>query len=126
MKKGFTLVEVVIATALLIMALTLFLGTFVQAKRSAVISDDRMVAIHNARVGMESLLTNAYNAAQLNTGSRTSVMYGVTNYYSVAIVTQNPGIVVKNVYLTNRWVNKWTRMTGTVSLAGSISTEFHP
>ncbi len=48
-KAAFTLVEVVIATALLIMVLALFLGTFVSAKRSAVISDNRMAAIENAR-----------------------------------------------------------------------------
>lgn len=123
--KGFTLVETVIATALLILSLALFLGTFVQARRSAAIADHRLDAVNNARLGMENLLACKYASTQLNSGSRTSVVAGVTNYYSVSVVTQTPGIVVKNIALTNRWVNPMTRATSTVSLAVSMSEEFH-
>ena len=126
MSKGsFTLVEVVVGTALLIMAFALFLGSFVSAKRSAVISDNRMDAVHNARMAMETFLSYPYASTQLNTGARTSVISGVTNYCYIVIVTQDPGIVVKNIYVTNRWVNPVTRMTSTVSLAVSMSEEFH-
>ena len=58
--SAFTLVEVVIATALLIMTLALFLNSFVSAKRSAVISNNRMQAIQNARSNMEILVSSAY------------------------------------------------------------------
>ena len=135
MSRGaFTLVEVAIATALLVIALALFLSTFVSAKRSAVIADNRMDAVHNARMAMETLLSYKYAAAQLNVGSRTivatSIVSGVTNYstnyYSVAIVTQNPGIVVKNIYVTNSWINPGTKITSTVSLVGSVSPQLHP
>ena len=120
------MVEVVVATSLLILSLALFLGTFVQAKRSVVISDNRMDAVNSARMTMETLLSYKYAATQLNPdGAKTSVVAGVTNYYYVASVTQNPGIVVKNIYVTNRWVNPATRMTSTVSLAVSMSEEFH-
>ncbi len=125
MKNGLTLVEVAIATALLIIALALFAGTFVQAKRSAVIADNRMDAVHNARVALETFLSYPYASTQLDTGARTMVVSGVTNYCSVTIVTQNPGILVKNIYVTNRWVNPLTQMTSTVSLAVSMSQEFH-
>jgi len=125
MKNGFTLVEVMIATALLIVALSMFLGTFVQAKLSAVVADNRMDAVHSARMAMETFLSYPYASTQLNTGPSISVVSGVTNYCYISVVTQNPGIVVKNIYVTNRWVNPATRMTSTVSLAVSMSEEFH-
>jgi len=126
MNKGaFTLVEVVIATALMILGLAVFLGTFVSAKRSAAISENRMDAVNDARIGMETLLSYKYASTQLNAGARMSVVNGVTNYYYVTIVTQTPGIVVKNINLTNFYINPVNRMTSTVSLAGSMSEEFH-
>ena len=131
MSRGaFTLVEVVIATALLIMALALFVGTFVAAKRSAVISDNRMEAIGNARSNMEILVSSAYLSTSLSNGmhSFTAPMTNVpvSISYFVATVTQTPSIVVKNIYLTNRWINPGSGSTSTVSLVGSISSELHP
>lgn len=127
---AFTLVEVVIATALLILALAVFLGTFVSAKRSAVISDNRMEAVENARSNMEILVSSAYLSTSLNVGAHSfagTVSSVPTNIsYSVAIVTQTPGIVVKNIYLTNRWINPGGGITSTVSMAGSVSSELHP
>ena len=131
MSKGsFTLVEVVVATALLIMALALFLGTFVSAKRSAVISDNRMDAVENARSNMEILVSSVYLSTSLSNGvhSFTGTVSSVPNNisYSVVTVTQTPGIVVKNIYLTNRWINPGTKLTSTVSLVGSVSPQLHP
>lgn len=125
MKNGFTLVEVVIGLALLVISLAMFLGGFVQAKRSAVIADGRMDTVHNARLAMETFLSYPYAATQLNVGAKTLIVSGVTNFCSVAIVTQNPGIVVKNICVTNRWVNPFTKRTSAVSLAVSMSQEFH-
>ena len=128
--SAFTLVEVVIATALLIMVLALFLEAFVSAKRSAVISNNRMEAIENARSNMEILVSSAYlstslsNGAHSFTGSVSTVPNNIS--YSVATVTQAPGIVVKNIYVTNRWINPGGGIISTVSLAGSVSSELHP
>ena len=129
-RTAFTLVEVMVATALLILTLALFLNSFVAAKRSAVISDQRMVAIQNARSNMEMLVSSAYLSASLSNGGH-SVMGTVSSVptnisYSVATVTQSPSIVVKNVCLTNRWVNPGGGITSTVRLAGSVSLELHP
>ena len=131
MSRGaFTLVEVVIATALLVMSLALFLGTFVQAKRSAVIANKRMEAIENARSNIEILVSSAYLSTSLSNGVHSfagTVSSVPTNIsYSVAIVTQTPGIVVKNIFLTNYWINPGSGITSTVSLAGSVSSELHP
>jgi len=129
-RTAFTLVEVMVATALLILTLALFLNSFVAAKRSAVISDQRMVAIQNARSNMEMLVSSAYLSASLSNGGHSvagTVSSVPTNIsYSVATVTQSPSIVVKNVYLTNRWVNPGSGITSTVRLVGSVSLELHP
>ena len=124
------MVEVVVATALLIMALALFLGTFVSAKRSAVIADYRMKAIENARSNMEVLVSSAYFSKALSngvypfTGTVSTVPTNIS--YSVATVTQTPSIVVKNIYLTNRWINPGSGITSIVTLVGSVSSELHP
>ena len=133
MSRGaFTIVEMAIATILLILALALFLQSFVSAKRSAVISNNRMAAIENARSNMEVLVSSAYLSQALNNGVHpfTGTVSTVPNSisYSVATVTQTfSGIVVtnKNIYLTNRWINPTSRTTSTVSLVGSVSLELH-
>jgi type II secretory pathway pseudopilin PulG len=124
---AFTLVEVVIAAALLIMALALFMETFVSAKRSAVMADNRLKAVQNARTVMETALSHLYLDNALSNGlhwTNSVMMPGVTSCYYVAPVTQGI-IVVKNVYVTNSWTNPGTRTTSTVSLAGSIGYELH-
>ncbi len=127
MKKGFTLVEAVIAMTLLAMTLALFTITFVQAKRSATIADNRMKAIHDARHVMENLLSQTYNSALLSPGAHlVSGISSISNVsYSVMIVTQAPDIIVKNIYLTNRWINPNSKNTSELSLAGSVCAELH-
>ncbi|MBU4200129.1 MAG: type II secretion system GspH family protein [Verrucomicrobia bacterium] len=124
MKKGFTLVEVVIAIALLIISLSLFVGAFVQAKRSAVISDNRMEAVHTARIAMETLLSSVYGSTLLSNGLHLTSSAPNVSYF-VATITQTPGIVVKNIYMTNSWTNAGMKMKSTVSLVGSLSSELH-
>ena len=127
---AFTLVEVVIATALLIMTLALFLNSFVSAKRSAVISNNRMQAIQNIRSNMEILVSSAYLSPFLSNGvhpfTGTVSIVPINISYSVVTVTQVPSIVVKNIYMTNRWINPGSGHTSIVSLAGSVSSELHP
>lgn len=126
MITGFTLVEVVVALALLVLALTASLLSFVQARRSAMIANNRMTAIHNARQVMETLLSDTYPSASLSNGYHPTNTCRLTNVrYTVVTVTQTPSIIVKNVYLTNYWTNAASRAISTVSLAGSIGEEMH-
>ena len=119
------MVEVVVATALLITALALFLGTFVSAKRSAVIADKRMEAVQDARTVLENALSYSYYVTQYwKDGLHSTSVSGVT-YYVTTVTQQTPYIIVKNIYVTNRWVNPGSMITSTVSLAGSISSELH-
>lgn len=120
--NGFTLIEVVIATALLVLSLASFIGAFVMASRSAVISENRMEGIHNARQQMEQLLTYRYADPMLSVGAHTTDMAGVR--YAVAIITTSQ-YTVKNVVVTSKWVNPAANITSAVVLSGSISSELH-
>jgi len=127
--RGFTLVEVVIAMALLLLTLTAFIASFVQSKRSAAIADNRLEAISGARRVMETLLSGIYvfdfPPSSLSDGRHQTNTVLNTVLYTVVTVTQAPGIVVQDIYLTNYWVNPGGKITSTVSLAGSVSATLH-
>lgn len=120
MSRGaFTLVEVVIATALMILTLAAFVGAFVMAKKSAVISENRMEAVHNARNVMEQLLARTYT----NVGASPNI--SISNVtYSVAEVVY-PQYKVKNIAVTSKWVNAASSITSVFVLTGSMSSELH-
>jgi len=117
-KAGFTLVEVVVAIALLVLSLAAFTVSFVQSRRAAAISDNRLDAIHTARDKMETLGSYLYTASELSPGTH----YFSNGFYTVS---NNTAARVKDVVLTLNWVNPLGKVTSSVSLAGSISSELH-
>lgn len=117
-RAGFTLVEVVVAMALLLLTLTAFVVSFVQSKRSAAIADNRLEAIHTARDKMETLSSYPYTATGLSIGTHTFT----NGFYTVS---SNTAANVKDITLTVKWMNPVGKVTSTVSLAGSISSELH-
>lgn len=119
---AFTLVEVVIATALMILALTAFVDAFVMAKKSAVISENRMEAVHNARAQMEQLLAYHYIDSALSVGAHTTDMASIR--YGVAL-DANSLYTVKNIVVTSKWVNPGANITSVYVLTGSMSSELH-
>lgn len=119
---AFTLVEVVIATALMILTLAAFVGAFVMAKKSATISANRIIAVHNARNEMEHILAGRYLDSALNAGAHTTDLVGIS--YGVALVT-NSLYVVKNINVTSKWVNPSANITSVFILTGSMSSELH-
>lgn len=112
--------EVAVATVLLILALAAFVVSFVQSRRSAAIADNRLEAIHIARDKMEALCSSNYAGLSVGTRGFSSGIY--TGVYTVSC---NTVARVKDVALTMKWVNAVGKVTSTVSLAGSISSELH-
>jgi type II secretory pathway pseudopilin PulG len=117
-QDGFTLVEVVVAAALLILALSAFIASFVQAGRSAAIADNRLDAVHNARQQMETLISYPYNASALSIGTHTFS----NGFY---VVTSNASAKVKDISVSIRCIHPVNGTISTVTLAGSISSELH-
>lgn len=119
-RAGFSLVEVAVATALLILALTAFVVSFVQSRRSAAVADNRLEAIHIARDKMEALCSSNY--AGLSVGMRGFSSGVYTGAYTISC---NTVARVKDIALTVKWVNAVGKITSSVSLAGSVSSELH-
>ena len=118
MTRGFSLVEVIIATALLILSLAVFIVSFVQSTRSSVIADNSMDALHRARGTMEALCASSYTSTGLSVGTHTIA----NGFY---IVSNNAIANVKDITLTLNWINPGSSITSSVTLAGSISSELH-
>ncbi len=116
--KGFTLVEVVIAAAIMALAMTAFIGAFIQAKYSAVLADNRLNALHKARSVMEDLVSRTYVQVPSGTTAFSNGSY---------VVSQNPAFSnsVKDIEVTIRWVNPGTIITSSLSLHGSMASELH-
>ena len=130
-RSGFAMAEVVIGAALMVLTITMFLSSFVQAQKSAELVDERMKAVHFCRLNMETLLTNTYSSTTLNLTNRPN---WITNYNIAAGITSLyfcSYSVVTSVYPTARIIivsNKWysTRPTTTnyVTVATAISSGF--
>jgi prepilin-type N-terminal cleavage/methylation domain-containing protein len=117
-KKGFTLVEVVIAAAIMALTMMAFIGAFMQAKYSATMSDNRLNALQNARSVMEDLVSRTYGQIPLGTTVFSNGSY---------VVSQNPAYSnsIKDIAVTIRWVNPGTVTTSSLSLHGSVAYELH-
>jgi len=120
MTRGFTLVEVVVAMALLLLALTAFVVSFVQSKRSAAIADNSFEAIHNVREKMETIFSYNYNAPELSVMTNPHTFSN--GFYTVS---DNTNMQVKDIVVTLRWINPVGKITSTVSLAASIGPQLH-
>ena len=142
MKKGFTLVEVAIASALLAITLGGLLTAIMTARRSALVAGSRLAAMQVARRQMEQLLTYPFFAAPQLTFSppphpiapATQLIYGANSvstgvFYGAYVVTndsQFSAALVKNINLTVYWTNAGTRWSSSVNLNGSLSSTLHP
>ena len=115
---GFTLVEVVIAAALLTLSLTALIVTLVQSRRSAALASNRLEAIHIARQEMEALCSSNYFAI-VSRGGYTYTGSFNTIYTGSNTVNNNPTNSVKDIVVTISWVNPLGKAISTVSIAGS-------
>lgn len=123
MKQGFTFLEVMIASAILAISLTMLIGVMVTFKHSAFISSHRLEALHEARDHIETLLTNSYN--DLNIGTFTLVFStgNLNGFYTVSSNATFTG--VKDISLTVNWVNPSATVTSSVTMNSSMSSALH-
>jgi type II secretory pathway pseudopilin PulG len=130
-KVGFTLTEVVVSSGVIILSIGLFVNSFVLARREAQKADERIKAVHYARLNMETLLTNTFYNSALTIGSRptwvtnTSVVGGVTSVYICGYtVTTTAYSTARIITLSNTWVNKRAKKTNSVIVATAVSSGF--
>lgn len=129
MKTGFTLIEVVVAAALMALALSAFMATFVMARRSSETANDRMEAVHIARRHMERAICYGYYNAALTYGAHS--LETITNGYGVysaqyTITTNNLYALVKDIAMRVSWQPPLISGTNSITLHSSISQGLHP
>lgn len=118
-KAGMTLIEVLVATMLLVMGLATFLASFSSMQRVSVMSDNQIQALHRGREILESVLAQPYDSVYLNNGTHT--MTDVS--YSV---TADPEFVAtKNIEVSVPWVTPIGNETKYVVLTGSMAQCIH-
>jgi prepilin-type N-terminal cleavage/methylation domain-containing protein len=128
MKSGVTLVEMLIASALMALALAALMATLVMSKQHATVSNNRLEALHIARGHMERLAGLSYGNAALALGS-----YGLPNqtndrcvYYSSYSVNTTGYASAKDLEVQVAWRDPMKTNLMTVSLKGSVSMGLHP
>ena len=130
-RAGFTMAEVVIAAGVMILTISLFLNSFVQAQKSAKLIDDRMRALHFARLNMETLLTNTYSSAALSIASKAnwvtncSIAQGITSQYVCGYaVTTSTYPTARIIIVSNSWYSTRPAKTSCVTVATAVSSGF--
>ncbi|MFC1496925.1 type II secretion system protein J [Verrucomicrobiota bacterium] len=118
-KRGLTLVEVMIAGAILAFTMSAFLTTFVSAQRSAVIANEFMEKMHEARQLMEELVAHDYGDSELSLG--THLVTGGS--YSVSMNSEYSD--TKDVTLTLSWTQAGSSRISNLTLTSSITRSMH-
>ena len=99
---AFTLTEVVIAAALMLLSLSLLLSTFVSSRRSVAITQNYLTALKIAGSEAERLWTNSYgnisNGPAYATLTNTFIEYRMSR----AVTTNNPD-TYKDIAITVEW-----------------------
>ena len=128
---GFTMAEVVIGAALMVLTITMFLSSFVQAQKSAELVDERTKAIHFSRLNLETLLTNTYNSTALTLANRPnwvtnySIAQGITSLYFCSYsVSASDYTTARIIIVSNKWYSTRPRATNIVTVATAISSGF--
>jgi len=116
---GFTLVEAVAASAIMMIVFVAVIGMLSFAWRSASITENRLASMHIARQVMESLVSQSYGTANLTVGTKN--LPGNRGSY---VVTEESGGQTKNITVTIRWVEP-TGLEQSVSLTTSLSRSLH-
>ena len=118
-KSGMTLIEVMVATFLLIMGLSTFLTAFSSIHRVSITANNRMVALHQAREIMEAVMAEKYKSDALNVGAHS--MNGAT--YTVSLASSFT--TIKDIVVTVQWTNPVGNSTHNLVLSGSMAKCIH-
>lgn len=128
-ETGFTLVEVIVAAAVMALALGALTATLTMARRSSEKATERINALNIGRRHMETLLgLSYYNSAllpgthQLENVTNNAVVYAAQ--YEVRMNSQYA--LVKDVELRVGWQSLAGNATNTVTLHHSLSQGLHP
>ena len=117
--EGFTLVEVVIASAIMMIVFVAVLGVMSYGYRSSAMTENRLSALHVARQTLESLREESYTSPNLTAGTKQ-----LPNNRGNYVVTDLSGGTTKDITVTITWVERWG-LQQSVSLTTSLTKSLH-
>jgi prepilin-type N-terminal cleavage/methylation domain-containing protein len=121
-QDGFTLVEVMVATMILGIALGACVLSFSMAMQIVDTTGKQMDTLHDARSQIEMLRTNHFTNVVFNAGT-----YAISNAnYTGNYVVSNVNSWTKDITVNIAYQNRMTHRMSTNTLITSITTSLHP
>ena len=137
-QEGFTLVEVMVASFILVLSVLGTVGAFSYARRTVSRTENRLASLHIAREVMETLRAESYDSALLEIPAKKTVKRGLVSdvltkydkkrgYYEVTeTISSNDG-AKKEITVVIEWEEPADAMrTLSVSLTTFHSRGLHP
>ena len=118
-RAGFSVVEVVVASAVMVVVFAAVFGTFSFARRSVSVTENQLACLHIARQTLENLVIQTYTSPDLAVGTK-QLPGGRGNY----VVTEDGDGKTKNITVVINWVEP-SGMNRSVSLTTSFSRSLH-
>ncbi len=118
-RGGFTLIEVVVASAIMMLVFAAMLGIVSYARRTASLTENRLACLHIARQTMEHLIAQSYTATDNAVGTTQ-----LPNSRGSYTITQDSDGKTKNITVVINWVEP-TGGQQSVSLTTSLSKSLH-
>ncbi len=118
-KAGLTLIEVVIATGLLVLGLASFLTALSGIRHVSVAADRRMRAMHRAREVLEEVMSQPYAASALNIGRHS------LSDASYVVAMNSSFTTTKDITVTVQWEEPRDSTLRDVVLYGSMASCMH-
>ena len=121
-RGGFTLIEVVFASAIVMLSAIAIVNAFSYARRTVSVLENRLACLHIARTAMENLRSQSYSVAALSVGTNKTLpgYPSARGYYNVV---QGSG-ETKDITVVVKWVEP-TGRTNSVSLTSTQSRGLH-
>jgi type II secretory pathway pseudopilin PulG len=123
-RAGFTVTEVVVASAVMATVFLALMGFFSFARRSGSLTENRLACTHIAREAMETLRSRAYTAEELSPGLGKRPLPGFPNDRGYYDVVENADGNTKDITVVVEWEEPWG-MKQSVSLTTSHSRGLH-
>jgi len=125
-RDGFTMIEVVVASTVMMIVCMAVLGTFAYARRTASLTENRLASLHIARQVMESLCVLAYTDSALTASTTKKQLPGFPSTRGYYTVTADSDNKTKDITVVVQWAEP-TGMTQvqSVSLTTSLSLSVH-
>lgn len=120
-RSGFTLIEMVIAAAMMAMALAVFATALTMSGKAVQSGRNQLIAVNYAREELESVRTKAFADPMLAVGTTTFTNRPYNGQRIVSLITTN----IKSVTVTAIWTNNTAGGAYTARLTTAICSALH-